>query len=174
VTATPEPTEPALATGAPTPPPAGIFVCDESVAIHDPLSQGWNIRSVNWSNQGAFDRLLVTLNRYAPLEGEASQAIVHVLPVDQVADTLGVVAPSLGRSAVALGLWQGVRLTWELDRELSLPRLRWITLGKDDNGFAWLVLGVRGDACYSLQVPAWSPDDPGDASTIEVTVDVRN
>jgi len=40
-------------------------------------------------------------------------------------------------------------------------------------GFAWLVLGVRGDACYSLQVPAWAATgDPSDASSIEVIVEV--
>jgi hypothetical protein len=75
---------------------------------------------------------------------------------------------------VALGLWQGVRLTWTLDRELSLPKVRWVTMGKDDNGFAWLVLGVRGDACYSLDVPAWTTDTPTDTSTIEVVLDIQH
>ena len=35
-------------------------------------------------------------------------------------------------------------------------------------------LGVRGDACYSVDVPAWSSDEPGDTSTIEVLLDVQH
>jgi hypothetical protein len=117
---------------------------------------------------------VVTLSRFDPLAGEATQAIVHVLPVDEVEATLKVVPPSAGRDALALGLWEGVRLTWTLDRDLALPKVRWVTLGKDDNGFAWLVLGVRGDACYSLQVPAWTSDEPGDTSSIQVIVDIQH
>jgi hypothetical protein len=160
--------------GGPTPAPPGTFECDQSAAISDPLSEGWRVQGVNWADTGPTDRVTVTLNRFQALADEATQAIVHVLPVDEVAGTLKVVAPSAGRDAVALGLWQGVRLTWELDRELSLPKVRWVTMGKDDNGFAWLVLGVRGDACYSVDVPAWSSDEPGDTSTIEVLLDVQH
>jgi hypothetical protein len=160
--------------GGPTLPPAGTFECEQTAAIQDPLSAGWRIQGVNWANAGATDRVTVTLDRFDPLAGEATQAIVHVLPVSQVADTLKVVAPSAGRNAVALGLWQGVRLTWALDRELSLPKVRWVTMGKDDNGFAWLVLGVRGEACYSLQVPSWSSEAPDGGPSIEVLLDVEH
>ncbi|MEZ4597664.1 MAG: hypothetical protein R3C32_13100 [Chloroflexota bacterium] len=116
----------------------------------------------------------MTLTRSASLAGEPTQAIVHVLPVDEVATTLKVVAPSAGRDAVALGLWEGVRTNLELDQALGLSKLRWITVGKDDNGFVWLVLGVRGDACYSLQAPDWSTDDPKRVSETQVLVDVAH
>jgi hypothetical protein len=151
-----------------------MFECEQTAAIQDPIGEGWRVQGVNWSNTGTSDRVTVTLDRFGPLAGEATQAIVHVLPVDEVAGTLKVTPPSAGRDAVALGLWQGVRLTWALDRELSLPKVRWITMGKDDNGFAWLVLGVRGEACYSLQVPAWTGDEPADTPTIQVLVDVAH
>ena len=151
-----------------------LRVPPERGAIQDPLSEGWRIQGVNWSDTGASDRVVVTLNRAPPMAGNATQAIVHLLPVNEVADTLKVVAPSMGRNAVALGLWQGVRLTWALDRELSLPKVRWVTMGKDDNGFAWLVLGVRGEACYSIDVPAWSSGEPGDDRSIEVMLDVQH
>jgi hypothetical protein len=160
--------------GGPTAAPPGTFECDQTAAIPDPLSEGWRVQGVNWSNTGPTDRVVVTLNRFQPLAGEATQAIVHVLPVNEVADTLKVVSPSAGRGAVALGLWQGVRLTWTLDRELSLPKVRWVTMGKDDNGFAWLVLGVRGDACYSIDVPAWTSEEAVDTSSIEVLLDVQH
>ena len=62
--------------------------------------------------------------------------------------------------AVALGLFQDVRLTWTQDRALTLPALKWITMEKDDNGFPWIVLGVKGAGCYSLQVPDWSATRP--------------
>ena len=99
-----------------------------------------------------------------------------MLPVDRVADTLHVVAPSDGRAAIALRLGPGVRLTWDMDRAIGLSKVRWATLGKDDGDIPWLVLGVAGGraaACYSLQVPTWSPDDPGDATSIEVTLDIQ-
>jgi hypothetical protein len=174
-----EPTEvptdgPPPTVGGPTPAPPGTFECDQSAAIPDPLSEGWRIQGVNWSNTGPTDRVIVTLNRFQPLAGEATQAIVHVRPVSEIADTLKVVAPSAGRDAVALGLWQGVRLTWTLDRELSLPKVRWVTMGKDDNGFAWLILGVRGEACYSIDVPAWTTGEPTDTSTIQVLLDIQH
>lgn len=160
--------------GAPTPPPAGTFECERTTAIQDPLSQGWRVQRVDWSGQGDRDRLVVTLNRSAPLAGEATQAIVHVMPVAKVADTLKVVAPSAGRDAVALGLWAGVRSNLELDQALALPKLRWITMGKDDNGFIWLVLGVRGEACYSLQAPDWSADEPEAVADTQVIVEVAH
>lgn len=160
--------------GGPTPPPPGTFVCDRTTAIADPLSQGWRVQRVDWSGEGDHDQLTVTLNRFDPLAGDATQAIVHVLPVADVAETLKVVAPSAGRDAVALGLWEGVRSNLELDQALGLSKLRWITMGRDDNGFLWLVLGVRGAACYSLQVPAWTSEEPGGASTVQVIVDVEH
>jgi hypothetical protein len=160
--------------GGATPAPAGTFECDRTTAIQDPLSQGWRVQRVDWRNAGTSDQLVVSLNQYDPLEGEATQAIVHVLPVDEVATTLTVVAPSAGRDAVALGLWQGVRANLELDQALGLTKLRWITMGKDDNGFVWLVLGVRGEACYSLQAPDWSIDDPESVSQTQVIVDVEH
>lgn len=161
--------------GGPPPAPPGTFECDRSSALQDPLSRGWRIQAVDWRDAGDRDRVIVTLNQFEPLAGVATQAIVHLMPVGEVADRLGVVEPSAGREAVALGLWQGVRLTWTIDRELSLPKVRWVTMGKGENGFAWLVLGVRGDACYSLQVPVWAATgDPSDASSIEVIVEVEH
>jgi len=61
---------------------------------------------------------------------------------------------------------------WTLDRALTLPALKWITMEKDNNGFPWVVLGVKGDACYSVQIPAWSEEDPQPATTVLVTIDV--
>lgn len=175
----PDPTDaptgaPVPTIGGPTPPPPGTFECDRTTAIADPLSQGWRVQRVDWSGDVDHDRLTVSLNRFDPLAGEATQAIVHVLPVADVAGTLKVVAPSAGRDAVALGLWQGVRSNLELDQALGLSKLRWITMGRDDNDFLWLVLGVRGEACYSLQVPDWSAEEPDGPSSIQVIVDVEH
>jgi hypothetical protein len=93
---------PAPTVGGPTPAAPGTFECDQSAAIQDPRSEGWRIQGVNWANTGATDRVVVTLNRFQPLAGEATQAIVHVRPVSEIADTLKVVPPSAGRDAVAL------------------------------------------------------------------------
>ncbi len=108
---------------------------------------------------GKFDRLIVTLDQKGS-GGNGTQAIVHVLPPDEVPTTLKVGAPQAGDVAVALGLFQDVRLTWTLDRALTLPSLKWITMEKDDNGFPWIVLGAKGTGCYSLQVPDWTASDP--------------
>jgi hypothetical protein len=173
-TRTPRPTR---ATPTPTPPtpsqaPApDDYVCDDSTTLPDPLSAGWNIRRIDWSNKGKYDRLIVTLDQRGD-GGNGTQAIVHVLPPDEVPSTLKVSSPQAGTKAVALGLFQDVRLTWTLDRALTLPALKWITMEKDNNGFPWIVLGVKGDACYSLQIPAWSEDDPQPATTVLVTIDV--
>ena len=56
--------------------------------------------------------------------------------------------PSEGDKAIAIGLYQDVRLTWTLDRALTTPAVDWITMEKDNNGFPWVVLGVDEDACY--------------------------
>ena len=122
---------------------------------------------------GKYDRLFVTLDQRDP-GGDGTQAIVHVMPVADVPSTLKVSAPQAGTVAVALGLFQDVRLTWTLDRALTLPALKWITMQKDDNGFPWIVLGVKGAGCYSLQVPDWSASDPQPASTVLVTIDVKH
>ena len=95
-----------------------------------------------------------------------------MLPTDQVKSQLKVSAPNDGDTAVALGLFQDVRLTWALDRALPLKAFKWITMEKDNNGYPWVVLGIDGDACYSLQVPAWTADSPKSRPTIQVVVDV--
>lgn len=172
---TPRPTkQPTPAPPAPSqaPPPAA-YVCDTDTTITDPLSAGWNIRRIDWSNQGKYDRLVVTLDQRAP-GGDGTQAITHVMPPTDVPTTLKVTAPQAGQVAIALGLFQDVRLTWSLDRALTLPALKWITMEKDDNGFPWVVLGVKGAGCYSLQVPDWSATDPQPASTVLVTIDVKH
>ncbi len=172
---TPQPTHKATPT-PPTPsaaPPPSAFVCDSDSSIPDPLSAGWNIRRIDWSNKGRYDRLLVTLDQKGA-GGNGTQAIIHVLPPEDVPTTLKVSAPQGGNTAIALGLFRDVRLTWPLDRSLSLPALKWISMEKDDNGYPWVVLGVKGDACYSLQVPDWSSDDPEPARTIQVTIDVKH
>ena len=153
---TPKPTRKPTPTPAASQAPApATFVCDTDSAIPDPLSAGWNIRRIDWRNMGKFDRLFVTLDQRDP-GGDGTQAIVHVMPAEDVPTTLKVSAPQAGTVAVALGLFQDVRLTWSLDRALTLPALKWITMEKDDNGFPWFVLGVKGAACYSLQIPDWS------------------
>ena len=175
-TTTPKPTKkpsPTPATSSPAPPPAA-FVCDTDSTIPDPLSSGWNIRRLDWEGKGTYDRLTVTLDKYEGLGGSGTQAIVRVMPVDQVPSTLKVSSPQAGTTAVALGLSQDVRLTWSRDQVLKLKALKWITMQKDDNGHPWVVLGVAGDACYSLQVPDWTADDPQPATTVLVTVDVQH
>jgi len=96
------------------------------------------------------------------------------MPPDEVSSTLKVSAPQAGDVAVALGLLEDVRLTWSLDRALTLSSMKWITMEKDDNGFPWIVLGVDGAACYSLQIPDWTADDPQPTTTVLVTIDVKH
>jgi hypothetical protein len=175
-TRTPKPTRPTPTATPPTPsqaPAPGDYVCDASTTIEDPIGEGWNIRRIDWTNKGKYDRLIVTLDQRGP-GGNGTQAIVHVLPAEEVPSTLQVSSPQAGSTAIALGLFQDVRLTWPLDRALTLPALKWITMEKDDNGFPWIVLGVKGDACYSLQIPDWTGDDPQPATTVLVTVDVEH
>ncbi len=174
-TRTPRPTKgptPSPPTPSQAPPPTA-YVCGTDTTIADPLNAGWNIRRIDWRNMGKFDRLIVTLDQKGT-GGNGTQAIVHVLPPAEVSTTLKVGAPQAGDVAVALGLFQDVRLTWTLDRALTLPSLKWITMEKDDNGFPWIVLGAKGTGCYSLQVPDWTPGDPRPASTILVTIDVQH
>gem|GEM_PF-6208318 len=174
-TRTPKPTKkptpsPATPTKAPAP---GAYVCDTESTIPDPLSEGWNLRRIEWANKGKYDRLIVTLDQRGTGR-DGTQAIVRVMPLDEVPTTLKVSAPQAGDVAVALGLLEDVRLTWSLDRALTLSSMKWITMEKDDNGFPWIVLGVDGAACYSLQIPDWTADDPQPTTTVLVTIDVKH
>ncbi len=174
---TPRPTRTPRPTGvAAVVPPPTDWVCDGgSTTIDDPLSPGWNLRRVDWSGRGDYDRLLVTLDRRPALAGDATHAIVHVRPTNEIASSLKVVPPSRGRTSIALGLWQGVRLTWAVDQAVGLPAIDWVTLGTDDNDFAWLVVGTGAtDPCYSLQVPAWTADAPAATDTIQVALDIQH
>jgi hypothetical protein len=172
---TPKPTrKPTPTPPSPSQAPApAAYVCDTDSTIPDPLSAGWNIRRIDWRNLGKYDRLFVTLDQKDP-GGHGTQAIVHVMPPSDVPTTLKVSAPQAGSTAIALGLFQDVKLTWSLDRALTLPALKWITMEKDDNGYPWIVLGVKGAACYSLQIPDWSASDPQPATTVLVTIDVKH
>ena len=173
--ATPKPTKKPVATTPPASqaPPPTAFVCDTDSAIPDPLSAGWNIRRIDWRKMDTYDRFFVTLDQRDP-GGNGTQALVHVMPVADVASTLKVSTPQAGTTAIALGLFQDVQLDWTQNRALTLPALKWVTMEKDDNGFPWIVLGVKGAGCYSLQVPDWSAADPQPASTIVVTIDVQH
>lgn len=169
---TPKPTpRPSL---LPQAPPPGDFECGGiSTAITDPLSKGWSIKRVDWANKGSYDRLMVTLDQ-SGAGGDGTQAIVHVLPADEVASQLKVSAPSKGDTAIALGLYQDVQLGWSLDRALTTPAMKSISMETDNNGFPWIVLGVDDDACYSLQVPAWTATPAKSKPAIQVTVDVKH
>lgn len=170
---TPRPTPTPAFTQAPAP---KDWVCDGSDSIiPDPLSKGWNIQRVNWGRRSGYDRITVTLNRYNALGGNGTQAITHVLPSDEVNPTLKVKKPDEGDWAIALGLFQDVRLTWTLDRDLSgLGSVEAITLGKDDNGYPWLVVGTDDEPCYSLQIPAWTAKNPKNQQSIQVFLDVKH
>jgi hypothetical protein len=149
------------------------FVCNGSdTVITDPLSKGWSIEHLSWANKTKYDRITLTLGRSGK-GGDGTQAIVHVMPIEDVKSTLKVTAPSAGDTAIALGLFQDVK-GWNYDQAKTMPAVKWITMDKDDNGYPWMVLGVKGDACYSLQVPAWTADHPKAESTIQVVVDVKH
>ncbi len=174
---TPKPTPRPTATPAFTQAPAPKdWVCDGSDSIiPDPLSKGWNIQRVNWGRRSGYDRITMTLSRYNALGGNGTQAITHVLPSDQVNPTLKVKKPKDGDWSVALGLFQDVRLTWTLDRELTgLGEVEAITLGKDNNGYPWLVVGTDEEPCYSLQIPAWTAKNPKNQQSIQVFLDVKH
>ncbi|MEZ4596373.1 MAG: hypothetical protein R3C32_05730 [Chloroflexota bacterium] len=175
---TPKPTPKPTATPAFTQAPAPKhWVCDGSdTIIPDPLLKGWNIQRVNWGKRNGYDRITVTLNRYNALGGNGAQAITHVLESDQVSPTLKVKKPKDGEWSIALGLFQDVRLTWTLDRELSgLGAVESITLGKDNNGYPWLVVGTdEVPPCYQLQVPAWTASNPKTQQSIQVFLDVKS
>ena len=172
---TPRPTataspKPSLVPQAPAP---SDWVCNGvSTAIQDPLSKGWHIKRIDWGNKGNYDRLTITLDQSGK-GGDGTQAIVHVMPMEDVEPTLKVTAPSEGTKAIAIGMYQDVRLTWSIGRALTMSSLEWITMGKDNNGFPWVVLGVDDEACYSLQVPVWTANDPKSKTPIQITVDVK-
>jgi hypothetical protein len=174
---TPKPTPKPTATPAFTQAPAPkAWVCDGSdTVIPDPLVKGWNIQRVNWGKRSGYDRITITLGRYNALGGNGTQAITHVMPSDQVNPNLKVKKPKDGNWAVALGLFQDVRLTWTLDRALSgLNAVEAITLGKDNNGYPWLVVGTGDEPCYSLQIPAWTAKNPKNQQSIQVFLDVKD
>ena len=169
---TPSPS-PTSSTAQAAPPPTD-WVCDGvSTAITDPLSKGWNVKRIDWGNRGKYDRLTITLDHYGK-GGDGTQAIVQVMPVSDVASTLKVKAPSAGDQAVAIGLYQDVRLNWSLDRALTTPAMKWLTMGKDDNGFPWVVLGTKDGACYSIQAPAWTATHPKSTTPIQIVVDIKH
>ena len=77
--------------------------------------------------------------------------------------------------AVALGLFQDVRLTWT-PRPCADPAVAQV----DHDGEGRQRLPVdrarasRAAGCYSLQVPDWTASDPQPASTVLVTIDVKH
>lgn len=179
-TRTPRPTPKATKTPSPTAaageapaPGKDDWICDQSDdIIGDPFNSNWNVARVDWGKRNGFDRIKITLDRRSG-EADFVQAIAHQLPIDDVAN-LKVKKPSAGGVAVAVGLFEGVRLTWTIDRQLSgLNAVRAITLGKDNNGFAWLVVGADGEGCYSLQVPAWTAHHPEEDARVVVFLDVK-
>lgn len=170
-TATPSPTD--LPGGLRTP-PAGEYLCDgEAAALEDPLGRGWNVDRVRWGTRPGYDHVYLELSRRRALDGEGSTAMVQVLPVDEVAERLGLTPPAAGRTAVVLTLSEGIRATLTVGQEVALQKVRAVTAGRDAEGRQWLALGVRGDTCYSLQAPAWVADAPDDGGVVELVIDIR-
>ena len=107
--------------------------------------------------------------------GDGTQAIVHELPIEDVESTLKVSAPSKGDKAIALGLYQDVRLTWTLDRALTTPApstgSRWRRTTTATRGWCWV--STRTPATRS-RCPLWTADDPKSKPTVQVTIDVKH
>lgn len=129
---------------------------------------------MRWGVRPGFDHVYLELTPRRGLDDVGARAVVRVMPVNEVADRLGFSPPRAGRTAIVLTLSEGIRATLSVDEELPFQRVRAVTAGKDPEGLQWLVIGVRGDACYSLQAPEWSSAQPGDSPTAQVIVDIEH
>jgi hypothetical protein len=155
--------------------PASDFTCGETRLLEDPLGREWALTYLSWGSRGSYDRVTLRLERDNRAPGEEARAEVTSYPVGEVEPALGVPDPSIGRMAVVVSLGDGVRIVGGIDTyRTSLRTVKEVAAHtQPDTKAAYVVLGVAGDGCYALQVPAWQADPPTRGRVAEVVIDVE-
>ena len=155
------------------PPPTG-FDCASAVSVRDPLDRGWRLNGVYWAERDSYDRLTLRLIPEPTLDGTTSIVKVEPRPRHWASDVLGLPDPTEGDLTVIVRFSNGVMLTRDLQGAPNETALRTLTAASTSDGKVWMVLGVAGEGCRSLQAPAW--DDPSleDLAFVDVTLDLKH
>jgi hypothetical protein len=178
-------TTPAVGTPAPgltIPPTTGEpgsptgFVCALTPPLADPLDRRWRITQVSFRRGGGGERVIFHLQREGQAAASESSVMVEPRPIDDPelpADT-GLDAPSAGDTAITVTFGPGIRDATSLSH--YAPRgvevIRDISLHRLPSGYSLSSVGVTGDGCYQLRVPAFA-DPRANAQTIEVYLDIE-
>lgn len=165
---------PITSTASPRAPGPSAFVCDGASSLRDPFERGWRLNGIYWAERAEFDRITLRLVPESSLDGRVPRVNVETRPIREVVDDLGLPRPTQGDVAVVVRFSNAVALTRQLQGTPEKPAVRALTATATGDGRVWAVLGVSGDGCFALQVPAW--DDPSTQNTpfVDVTVDVQH
>ena len=160
-------------TASPRAPQPVAFACEGTTVARDPLARGWSVSGIYWGERAAHDRITIRLVPDADGDGQTTRVQVDRRPISELTD-LGLSVPPEGDVAVVLRFSSGVSLPRTLQGTPAQQAVR--TIGTTTTGAdrVWVVLGVAGEGCTSLQVPFWADPSLQDTPFVDITVDVQH
>jgi hypothetical protein len=152
------------------------WVCDGSLGLEDPTGQRWSVNRVSFLPRDGSERVVLSMERAGPDRGSPASVTAETFDADTLRERFPNVAPpSGGRNAIVLNLADGVRSPLSLRgyRPKGLDTLMEFSVFQSPNGSSKLVVGVAGEGCFRLRVPAWNSDN-ATQGVRQIQLDVKN
>jgi len=152
------------------------FVCEAQAPLIDPLDRRWKISQVSFRRGGGIERVIYHLQRDGTAAPAETSVMVDPMPIDDPnleADT-GVDRPSAGDTALSVYFGPGIRDATGLKHYTprGVETVKDLSIYRLPSGYSLSSVGVIGEGCYQLRVPAFDDPESG-TQTIEVYLDIQ-
>jgi hypothetical protein len=152
------------------------FVCDGVTRIEDPLGRRWLVTSVQFLNQSGSERVIYKMELDDSESGfPGSTVAVDAFPIgDPEGHLARLERPDAGDSVVRVTMGTEVNDATRLrhHRPKGVQVVKDLSMYRLDNGTTVSVIGVTGEGCYRVRVPAWESPS-GDQATAEIHLDIQ-
>jgi hypothetical protein len=168
---------------APTAQPVGdgpgqpsAFVCDGVTRIEDPLGRRWLVTSVQFLNRRGSERVIYKMELNDDESGfSASTVAADAFPMGDPDERLGKLEkPNAGDSIVRVTMGNEVNDATRLQhyQPKGVQVVKDLSISRLDDGTTVSLIGVTGEGCHRVRVPAWESPS-GDQATAEIILDIQ-
>lgn len=151
------------------------FACTRSDEVSDPLDRGWTVTQLRFERTGATERVLFDLEPRGAAATNSSTVQVDLGPANDpslLAD-FDVDPPEGGDTAIVLRFGPGLQdatgfLHFTPD---GTETIKDVSTYRTRGGLSIAVIGVSGDGCYRLAIPAFElPDEMAQSALIDLEI----
>jgi hypothetical protein len=151
------------------------FLCTASDGVTDPLDRDWTVTQLRFERSGDTERVLFDLAVRGTTAVNASTVRVDVGAVGDpaVLADFDVDPPEGGDTAIVVRFGPGIEDAAGLVHFTpdGTEAIRDVSTYRTRDGSSIAVIGVRGDGCYRLDIPAFAmPDAADDSAVIELEI----